>query len=99
VRRGASKYESPAATISRGADNRRKHLSAFAGRGQGGPCLTDAAQEAAPDAAVREYAATPRPEHCRGDHRGLRTPGALHLPRLVVRITMSDSAHDGNLGE
>ena len=30
-----------------------KNCEAFAGRGQGGPCLTDAAREAAPDAAVR----------------------------------------------
>ena len=52
--------------------NQTKALTseALAGRGQAGPCLTDAAQEAAPDAAVRQFAATPQPERCRGDYRG-----------------------------
>ena len=72
------------------------------GGAKGGPCLTDAAQEAAPDAAVRRYAATPRPEHCRGDHRGLRNPGALHLPWLVsvrrVHHADGDSTRNTKLG-
>jgi hypothetical protein len=61
---------------------------AFTGRGQGGPCLTDAAQEAAPGVAVRQPTATPQPERCRGDHRGYGNPGASHL-RVGFRVRRS----------
>jgi hypothetical protein len=52
------------------------------GRGQDGQCLTDAARWAAPDGAVRGFAATLWLEHCRSDHRGQSSPGAwyLHFP-------------------
>src|SRR6266480_6523676 len=35
-------------------------------------------------------AATPRPERCRSDHRGLSNPGALYLPRLSACHPDSD---------
>ena len=70
-----------------GERRRSRRLATPSGGAETGPCLTDAAPEAAPDRAVREKAATPKPERVpRRSSRQSAPVVPCPSPQLVGRI-------------